>query len=58
MGVKPYRTLFESKIIKEEIESENIKKIIIPSQSKKFIKIKKDTFLITISKSSEKVVSF
>ena len=58
MGVKPYRSLFRSKIVEEKIESEHVKKIRIPSQSKKFIKIKKDTFLISISKSSEKVFSF
>lgn len=57
MGVKPYRSLFESRIIKDNIESEHIKKIIIPPQSKKYIKIKKNTFFISISQSSEKVCS-
>lgn len=57
MGVRPYRTLFNSKIIKEEIESEHINKIIIPPKSKKIIKVKKDTFFISISKSSKKVFS-
>ena len=58
MGVKPYRSLFESRIIKDKINSEHIKKIRIPPQSKQYIKIKKDTFFISISQSSEKVFSF
>lgn len=57
MGVKPYRSLFESKIMKDKINSEHIKKIMIPPESKKYIKIKKDTFFISISLSSEKVFS-
>ena len=35
LGVKPYRSVFETKIIKDNIDNERIKKIIIPSQSKK-----------------------
>ena len=57
MGVKPYRSLFEAKILDKNIESENVKKIIIPSQSKQCIKRKKEYFLISISESYKKVFS-
>jgi len=44
MGVKPYRSLFLCKILEKDFESENIKKIIIPSQSKKVLEEEKIFF--------------
>ena len=58
MGVKPYRSIFRTRILKEDINSEYIKKIVLKSKTKNFFNLKKNTFFISISNVDDKLVCF